>query len=115
LTASVARLEQLLIDDLEGLGDRLADDRLCTDLYRALTNRALSKSAPDAAGHLVLSWGRAEEILNRVRADRSQPALAQLAQSGGEGELSDRAAETLAELGWQVDTMSTSHTDERHS
>jgi hypothetical protein len=48
MTASVERLERLLIEDLESLGDRLADDRVCTDLYRAITNRALYKLTPRA-------------------------------------------------------------------
>jgi hypothetical protein len=114
MTASVETLERLLIEDLERLGDRLADDRLCTDLYRALTNRSLSKRAPGVEGHLALSWSRVEEIVNAVRAAHAQPPLAGLAQSGGEGEVSDRAGATLADLGWDVDPVSTSERDDRH-
>jgi hypothetical protein len=96
MTASVESLERRLIDDLAQLGDRLADDRLCADLYRALASRALSHAS--MGGHVALRWRRAEEIVNRLRAERSQPPLERLAQSGGEGEVSDRAASALAEL-----------------
>jgi hypothetical protein len=57
-------LERHLLHDLESLGDRLADDRLVADLYRALTNHALSERDGDPDGHISLSWNRAAEILN---------------------------------------------------
>ena len=114
MAASVETLERLLIEDLDRLGDRLADDRFCTDLYRAVTNRALSKRGPGAEGHLALSWGRAEEIVNTARAGHAQPPLERLAQGGGEGELSARAEAALADLGWDVDPVNTSRHDDRH-
>ena len=84
------------MEALGRLDDRLADDRLCADLYRAVTNRSLSMRAPRAEGHLALSRRRAEEIVNTVRAAHAQPPLTGLAQSGGEGELSDRAGAVLS-------------------
>lgn len=114
MTASVETLERLLMEDLGRLGDRLADDRLCADLYRAMTNRSLSKRAPGAEGHLALSWSRAEQIVSSVRATHAQPPLSRLAQSGGEGEVSDRAGAVLADLGWNVDPVSTTQRDDRH-
>jgi hypothetical protein len=102
MDTSPSTLERRLIEDLESLGDRLSDDRLCTDLYRAISNRALYKLTPRAEGRVELSGSRAEEIINSVRHTQSQPPLTGLAQSRGEGEVSERAGAALAELGWEV-------------
>jgi len=114
MTGSVGTLERLLTADLERLGDRLADDRLCRDLYRAMSNRALYKLTPRAEGHIVLSWGRAEEVINSVWATQAQPPLSGLAQSGAEGEVSERAGAALAELGWEIDRADSGRDDDRH-
>ena len=107
------RLEHLLVEDLGGLGDRLGDERLGHDLYRALAGTALSKSGE--TGHVTLSWGRAAAIVNGARSGESHPEIQGLAQSGGEGEVSDRAREVLNERGWTARAASHDHADPAHS
>jgi hypothetical protein len=108
-------LERHLLHDLEWLGDRLADDRLVADLYRALTNHALFERDGDTDGHISLSWNRAAEVLNSARAARALPAVDGLPQSGGEGELTRRARETLERLGWEARPLNAGRHDERHT
>jgi hypothetical protein len=110
MTTSTETLERALVQDLGGLGERLVDDRLVRDLYRALTNHALYKDG----GHVSLSWQRAEEILNTARAGQALPPVEGLAQSGGEGEQTQRAQATLQELGWDARPLDTSRHDDRH-
>jgi hypothetical protein len=105
-------LERELMRDLETLGDRLADERLTRDLYRALSNHALFKRGRN--GHLSLSWQRADEIVNAPRAERGLLPLEGLAQSGGEGELTDRARAVLQALGWDARPLNTGRHDEDH-
>jgi hypothetical protein len=113
MTASTNTLERMLIDDLAGLGDALADDgRLVPDLYRALASRRLVKDGVD--GHLALSWRRAEEVVDEARAAAGLPPVEGLAQSGGEGEVTARAAEALERLGWRSLPARTDEHDERH-
>jgi hypothetical protein len=103
-------LERELMRDLEALGDRLADERLVRDLYRALTNHTLHKDG----GHLSLSWQRADDVVNSARSANALPPVEGLAQSGGEGELPDRAAKLLQELGWDARPLNTGRHDDRH-
>ena len=113
MSTSTETLERLLVEDLEGLGERLADDgRLSTDLYGALAGFALHKRGED--GRLTLSWSRAEEVLNAASAARGLPPLEGLAQSGREGELSDRAREALQSIGWDVRPRVTDRDDPSH-
>jgi hypothetical protein len=91
------RTEAALLADLATLGERLGDEQLCTELYRALAGGHLTKDA----GAVAPSWSHAEEIVNHLRAQvRAGDALA-LAQTGGEGELSDDARRALDERGWR--------------
>jgi hypothetical protein len=114
MTTSIETLERQLVQDLERLGDGLADDRLVGDLYQALAGCALRP--PDGGGHLTLSWGRAAELLNAARAARAQPAVEGLEQSGGEGEVSQRARDALErELGWALAPRDTGQADDAHS
>jgi hypothetical protein len=106
-------LERQLVDDLGGLGDRLADERLVHDLYRALAGTALSKAG--VTGHVSLSWSRAAELINSARAGQAQPPVEGLPQSGGEGEVSHRAAGVLDELGWRIRTESHDRADPAHT
>jgi hypothetical protein len=115
MTTPTETLERILVDDLSALGERLADDRLTQDLYRALANRALFKRGDEAEGHVALSWKRAEEIVNLARAANALPPKEGLAGSGGEGELSDRADEALEDVGWLSKPENTSRHDERHT
>ncbi len=105
-------LERELVSDLSRLGDRFLDDEFSTELYRALTNNTWSKrDGPD--GHVSLSWGRAEAIVNDLRAGRDRPALA-LAQTGGEGDVSDLVRDELDRLGWTARPLNTGRRDEQH-
>lgn len=113
MTAATDRLEQQLARDLERLGERLADDRLCSDLYAAIAGHALHPHGGE--GRLAPSWGRAEALVNAARAAHGRPALTGLAQSGREGELSDRARDALAELGWDLRPRTTGAPDPGHT
>jgi hypothetical protein len=100
MTTSADQLEQRLARDLESLGERLGDDRLVRDLYAAIAGHALHPH--DGEGRLAPSWSRAEELLNGAREAQGLAPLEGLAQSGREGELTDRARETLEQLGWDI-------------
>ena len=100
MTSSTDQLERRLARDLESLAERLADDRLVTDLYAALAGCALHPH--DGEGRLAVSWRRAEELLNGARETQGARPLEGLAQSGTEGTVSDRARETLEGLGWDI-------------
>jgi hypothetical protein len=98
-------LESQLIRDLAGLSNRFGDERFCAELYRALTNRTLSKD-DGPGGHLVLSWNRAAEFVNELRArEREQPLP--LANSGGEGVISETVLDELTAHGWQTRPLTT--------
>ena len=113
MSAPVETLESQLVRDLDGLSDRFGDERFCGELYRALTNRTLSKHGePD--GHLVLSWNRAAEFVNELRAREHLEPLP-LARSGGEGVVSESVLDELTTRGWQTRPLNTSSHDERHS
>ena len=96
MLADTDTLEDALVTDLATLGDRLADDAFAAALYRALTRNAW---AGPLDAHLVLSWARAEELVNDLRARVGAEPLA-LAQSGGEGTVSGAVARELGRLGW---------------
>jgi hypothetical protein len=106
-------LERSLVADLESLGDRLGDERLLHDLYRALAGTALSKAA--ATGHVSLSWNRAAELINAARGARGLDPIEGLPQSGDEGEVSDRARGVLDDLGWRVRDESHDRSDPAHT
>ena len=98
--APLETLEGELVRDLDDLSDRLGDERLCVELYRSLTNRRLSKKeGPD--GHLVLSWSRAADVVNELRAHEHYEPLP-LARSGGEGVASETVLDELAAHGWET-------------
>ena len=69
---------------------RFADERFCTDLYRALAGAGWSHA--DAEAPVVLSWSRAEELVNSLRARFGHPPL-ELAQGGAEGEIARTVAD----------------------
>lgn len=104
-------LETELASDLvdDGLSGRLGDDRLCTELYRFLTNRTLTKDGR----HLVLSWSRAEALVNDLRARENHDPLP-LAQSGGEGVVSETVSELLDRHGWSHRPLNTARHDDDH-
>jgi hypothetical protein len=102
-------LERRLAHDLQTLGDMTADDSFYEELYRGLADVRWSTDG----GHVALSWKRAEELVNQVRAKHGRPALA-LAQTGGEGEVADRIADALSGLGWTPEPLDTSQHDAAH-
>jgi len=105
-------LERELLRDLFPLRDRLREEWFATELYHALTNTAWRKqNGPD--GHLSLSWNRAERIVNELR-QREGEAPLDLAQTGGEGELSDAIEDELSGLGWTAAPLNTSRHDDAH-
>src|SRR3954449_12068187 len=59
-------LERLLLDDLDVDGERAADERFCTELYRALTRRVW-RNDRDPEGELSPSFQRAEWLVNEWR------------------------------------------------
>jgi hypothetical protein len=48
MPADTDDLERRLVDDLSGLGERMADERFCHELYRALTTTSGSAAGPTA-------------------------------------------------------------------
>jgi hypothetical protein len=113
MSAPIETLESQLVHDLDEASDRFGDERFCTELYRSLTNRTLSKGG-GPEGHLVLSWNRAEEFVNELRARAGHEPLP-LAQSGGEGVVSERVLDELSAHGWQTRPLNTARHDERQS
>ena len=100
-----ATLEGELVQDLHGLADRLADEEFCRELYRGLTNRSLTKDG-EPGGHLVLSWTRAADFVNELRALGGREPLP-LAQSGGEGVISETLLDELSAQGWETRALNT--------
>ena len=111
--ADTDTLERELLGDLRRLGDRLRDEEFAGDLYRALCNRVWRKEG-GPAGHVSLSWRRAEEIVNGLRQPHGVPAL-ELAQTGGEGEVSRTVGDELARLGWTSTPLNTGREDPEHA
>ena len=112
MSSAPETLEQELVGDLMALGDRFTDEEFCSELYRALARNAWRKeTGPE--GRLALSFTRAEQLVNELRARRGYEPLA-LAQTGGEGEISGLVAGELERLGWHGDAVDAStHDPER--
>jgi hypothetical protein len=108
MSTSIETLERALVTDLRSLGDRLADERTVRDLYRALAGRRLTQR--DSGAYVALSYKRAEELLTEAGVESAQG----LANSGGEGEVTDRAREVLEEMGWESRPEDTSRHDPAH-
>ncbi len=102
-------LEQRLAEDIRGLGELLDDESFCIELYRSLADVKWVRDE----GAVAVSWKRAEEIVNEARGTRRRPPLT-LAQTGGEGEVSDRVAEALGARGWSTRRLDTNHHDDAH-
>jgi hypothetical protein len=111
--SDTAELERALVRDLDQLGDRLTDEGFCTELYRGLANRRWHKDG-GPGGAISLSWSRVEEIVNDLRARRDREPLT-LAQTGGEGELSELVERELGAWGWRSEELNTGRHDEAHS
>ena len=108
----MSELEHELRQDLTALEDRFANDnQFSHDLYRALANITWHKQG--AGGHVSLSWGKAEELVNELRARVAQDPL-ELAQTGGEGDVAETVRRDLEALGWSVRPLNTSRHDPQH-
>ena len=105
------RTEAALVADLASLDERLADEQFCTELYRALAGGHLTR---DGAA-IAPSWGRAEQMVNGLRAGQGGGEPLTLAQTGGEGELSDDVGSALQQLGWRWRARDTSSHDPAHA
>jgi hypothetical protein len=113
MTDAPVALEGKLHDDVVALGEEFADDESATELYRALANTVWrTRNGPE--GHVSLSWSRAEAIVNDLRRRHGREPL-DLAQTGGEGEVSDRVAEAVGPAGWVAQPLNTSRHDDAHA
>ncbi|WP_205698278.1 hypothetical protein [Conexibacter sp. SYSU D00693] len=112
-TVTPEELERTLQADLRRLGDRLVDADFAGQLYRGLAGRTWHRSAHADGTHVALSWKRAEEVVNALRAERGEDPL-ELAQTGGESFLSQAVAHELASLGWASKELNTSRHDDAH-
>jgi hypothetical protein len=108
---SAEALFRELAIDLESLRDRFADEEFSAELYRALARSTLTK--PGHEGHVALSFTRAEEVVNLTRRIFGREPL-ELAQSGGEGEVSETVRGELQRLGWRIGSLDTSEHDDAH-
>jgi hypothetical protein len=86
----------------------LADESFYPELYKALAGVRWTRDGD----HISLSWKRAEELVNAVRAQHDRAPL-ELAQTGGEGQVSDRVAEALGTTGWEARPAAERHDDAR--
>ena len=113
MAASPDAVEREFVSDLIAAAeDRFADDEFMTDLYRALANQCWHKPG-GPHGHLALSWTRAEELVNALRA-RSSAVPLTLAQTGGEGEVARSVEQELGRLGWRHRPLNTGRRDPQH-
>jgi hypothetical protein len=100
---------QLLQVDMQGLEDRMRDEKFARELYRALANNVWTKDGESAA----LSWRRAEELINAVRRGHGAPPLT-LAETGGEGTVDSSIREAFEPLGWTIEPLDTSRHESVH-
>src|SRR3954468_21214557 len=66
-------LERHLLNDLQTLGDLVADDSFFSELYGAPAGPRWSPA--DDGGHVSLSWKRAEEVVNPLRSEHGREPL----------------------------------------
>lgn len=111
--ARTGETEHDLERDLAELSDDLREDTFAAELYRGLANHRLVDPQDPDRRQVSLSWRRAEEIINGLRRHAGEKPLT-LAQTGGEGELTDRVESELTRLGWSVRPLDTSSHDPSH-
>src|SRR4051812_5266593 len=104
--AEHSSLERELTHDLQVLGDMIQDDSWWNELYRGLAGVAWTQDSE----HVTLSWKSAEELVNAIRAKHDLEPLT-LAQTGGEGEVTDRVRDALGTAGWQPRNAPAGHDD----
>jgi hypothetical protein len=106
---STEELERRLLNDLQTLGDLVADESFHRELYRGLAGPRWFLDGEDGA-HVAFSWKRAEEAVNNLRSEHDDEPLA-LAQTGGEGQVTGRVADALDTLGWHARPATAGHDD----
>jgi hypothetical protein len=106
---STEELERRLLNDLQTLGDLVADESFHRELYRGLAGTRWFLDGDDG-GHVAFSWKRAEEAVNTLRSEHGREPLT-LAQSGGEGQVTARVADALQTLGWHARPATAGHDD----
>ena len=104
-------VERQLHADLAGRSERLADEDFCHQLYRALASTVWTKEG--LLGEVALSWTRAEEFVNDLRANGGHDPLV-LAQTGDEGQISDAVRDELGAFGWSGRPLDTTHDEPSH-
>jgi hypothetical protein len=104
--AEHSALERELTHDLAVLGDMVEDESFYPELYKGLAGVRWTRDGEQ----ITLSWKRAEEVVNAIRAQHDRDPL-ELAQTGGEGEISERVAEALGGTGWQARPAVEGHDD----
>jgi hypothetical protein len=102
--------ERELVDALRRVEERLVDERFSGELYRALASRRWQKEDGEAVS---VSWQRAEEIVNDLRERLGEEPL-DLAQTGGEGEVSRTVAQEMERLGWGSQPLDTTERQPDH-
>jgi hypothetical protein len=108
MAMTTEELERHLLNDLQTLGDLVGDEAFHHELYRGLAGTRWFLD--DDGGHVAFSWKRAEEAVNTLRAEHGREPLA-LAQTGGEGDVSERVAGALHTLGWHARPATAGHDD----
>ena len=104
-------IERRLLDDLDEVVRRAADEKFARELYRALTRNVWRRERQDEP--LSPSFQRAEWLVNEWRRRHGEPPLA-LAQSGGEGEVDRTVEEQLAPRGWTHRPLHTGEHEPEH-
>jgi hypothetical protein len=97
--------ERRLLDDLDAIAERVADEKFATALYRAVTRSIWHREGEDEA--LSPSFQRAGWLVNRWRERHGQAPL-DLDNTGGEGEVDDTVAGELGARGWTHRPLDTS-------
>jgi hypothetical protein len=95
---------------LDQLVDEAADEKLASELYRALAGRCWIGPQGE---EVSLSWARAEELVNELRAHAGSLPMT-LEATGGEGEVSEPVGTRLAELEWHSRPLDTDSHHEPH-
>lgn len=112
--AQADETEHELARDLGALSDEeLHDDSFAGELYRGLANHRLVDPDDPERRQVSLSWRRAEEVVNGLRRHVGEEPLT-LAQTGGEGSVTERVEAALTRLGWSVRPLDTSSHDSSH-
>jgi hypothetical protein len=101
--------ERRLLDDLDEIAPRAADEKLATELYRALARNVWRRDGEEVSPSLQ----RAEWLVNQWRERHGQPPL-DLAQSGGEGDVDRTVDEELRRLGWTHRPLNTGRREQAH-